>query len=160
MWMSVQVSAERVPTEPSMTRCTRSANPGAAGESSALWDHEEFSVQISHKSCPPGRCQDPNQKIVAMGDAFSDIKCERVTDGRMWFRLLSLYECFHWTAAIISAVSVTSYSPSVAFGLVPAAQLRFSEPHHHHFQCEFKTTAEERARKDGPGNPSDRNTYR
>lgn len=81
--MSVQASAERVPTEPSMIGCTRSANPGAAGESSALLNCEELSVQISHKSSLPGRCQDPNQKIVAMGDAFSDIKCEDFTDGRM-----------------------------------------------------------------------------
>ena len=77
-----QVSAEGVPTEPSMTRCTRSASPGATGKSSALLRREEILVQISHKSSLPGRCQDPNQKIVAMGNAFSDIECEDVTEGR------------------------------------------------------------------------------
>lgn len=35
-----------------------------------------------HRSFLPGRCQDPNQKMVAVGNAFSDIQCEDVPHGR------------------------------------------------------------------------------
>lgn len=68
-----------------------------------LYKTRNFSVQPSHKSSLPGRCPNPDQVIVARGDAFSDIKCEDATAsadyGRMGFHLLSLYECFRWKAA-------------------------------------------------------------
>lgn len=44
-----------------------------------------FNDQI-HQRCKPWstRCQDPNQKIVTAGDAFTDIECEDATDVPAW----------------------------------------------------------------------------
>lgn len=61
-----------------MTRCSRGVNPGAPGKSSAS-QNIHFSVRASHKSSLPGRCRNPDQVIVAKGDAFSDIKCDDAT---------------------------------------------------------------------------------
>lgn len=64
---------------------------------------KDISVQTSNKSSFPGRCPNPDHKIVATGDAFNDIKCDDVAVlnkyGRVWRNLLFLYGRFRWKAA-------------------------------------------------------------